>query len=194
MSEDKKEKPPSIGKHVTDKIEQVKKAATSPSQRNRVQAIIHLCALGLTPKQISEQLNCSQQWVKNVMKSESFQREVDRVSYQLYIKEPQKMFQSIVPKAVSVAYKEMTSKKTSSKVKVDAAFRFIERAYGKPKQEIEHVGTTLKDIYLALDSKKKSPQDIQDAEYTSAEEKISKFDDGSSPVEDEADDEESGSS
>lgn len=188
MSEEKKDKPPSVQDHVKTKIEQVKKAATSPSQRNRVQAIVHLAALGLTPKQISEQLNCSQQWIKNVMKSDSFQKEVDRVSYQLFIKEPQKMFQSIVPKAVNIAYKEMTSKKTSSKVKVDAAFKFIERAYGKPKQEVEHTGTTLKDIYLALDSKKKAPQDIQDAEYTSVEEKISRYDGGHDSGEDEADD------
>ncbi len=189
----KKEEAPTISVHkeMETKIEQVKIAATSPAQKNRMRAIIHLAALGLTPKQISEQLSCSQQWIKNVMKSDSFQREVERVSHQLFMKEPQKMFQSIVPKAVSVAYKEMTNKKTSSKVKVDAAFRFIERAYGKPKQEIEHTGTTLKDLYLALDEKKKHTQDIQDAEYTTAEEKISKYDGPTDPGQDETDDEES---
>lgn len=141
--------------------------------RNKIQAVCHLAAMGIDPGLIAEQLGCSRSSVNSVIKSDSGSREIERIRERLFMQEPNKMFQSIAVKAVQVAYAAMMDKKTKTQTKVDAAFKFIERAYGKPKQEIEHTGSTLKDLILALDGGEKSKQDIEDAEYKTVEEKFS---------------------
>jgi hypothetical protein len=125
---------------------------TASKEKYRRKIICYLKAIGFKNKDIKATLNCSLSEVYKVLKSESAQEEIERVQREIFVAEPAKMFEAILPEAVKVAVNAMMSKKVNTSIRVDAAFKFMDRALGKPSQQVEVSHNLLKDLIQKMDS------------------------------------------
>jgi DNA-binding transcriptional MerR regulator len=171
MSEDEKKKGPAmpdLAKPILDRIEEVKPreivaykgtpglpTAFKARDKHRARLICYLKAIGFKNKDIAAAISGTTAEVARVLKSESAQAEIERVQQEIFVAEPAKMFESILPSAVRIAVNAMMSRKTKTSVRVDAAFKFMDRALGKPTQTIEHNTNLVRELItkIADDSK-----------------------------------------
>lgn len=133
----------------------------------RYKAALHLAAVGGSAKEISEALDIGVATIRKLLGSESAKEEINRIQFEIFQKDPQRIFRNILPKAVNTAYGIMMDEKSKEAIRVDAAFKFMDRALGKPVQEIKQETTGLKDIFDRLDAIEKGKHvksDIVDAE------------------------------
>lgn len=180
MSEKFDEKSKSLHEKMMDKkcsesasmkeiIDQERNPATKQSYRSV--AIIKMAILGWSPKQISEYLGLTPQRVSTILNSKSGKDQVRIGQHEMFTKNPQQMFLDILPDAVNTAKRAMKDKKTTTSVRVDAAFKFMDRALGKPLQEIKHEGNAIRELFMALDRKNRgedesgSKENAIDAEF-----------------------------
>ena len=122
------------------------------SEEYRFKLICYLKAVGFKNMDIKRTINATYGEINKVMKSESARAEIERVQREIFVAEPAKMFETILPEAVKVAVNAMMSKKTNTSVRVDAAFKFMDRALGKPSQSVEVSGNLIKDLIQKIDS------------------------------------------
>lgn len=162
---------------LTEKVEEAKKAteivaykgkphaptAFKVRDKHRAKIICYLKAIGFKNKDIAASINGSIGEVYNVLKSQTAQEEIERIQTDIFVKEPQRMFESILPQAVRIAVAAMTSKKTKTSVRVDAAFKFMDRALGKPSQPVEHSHNLVKELITKLNDN--SPEPPLDADF-----------------------------
>jgi hypothetical protein len=167
-----------MAKPLTDRIEEANDAFTithyqgpprSPTQlkakiNHRAKVICYLKALGFKNKDIASSVNAPLSEIYRVLKSHSAIDEIERIQHQIFVTEPAKMFETILPQAVKIAVNAMMNKKTKTSVRVDAAFKFMDRALGKPTQHIEHEHNLVKELITKLDQEKDTSQTI-DAEF-----------------------------
>jgi hypothetical protein len=113
---------------------------------NRTRAIVYLAALGLSPKQIAEQLTINVTRVRPLFKSKSFQAEVLRAQQQIFLTDPKAAFMKILPEAVNTARKIMKSKKEKGSTRANVAFGFMDRALGKAQQTINHETSSVREL------------------------------------------------
>lgn len=149
----------------------------------RYKAALHLAAVGGTAKEISEALDIGVQTIRKLLSSESAKEEIHRIQFEIFQKDPQRIFRNILPKAVNTAYGIMLDEKAKEAIRVDAAFRFMDRALGKPVQEIKQETSGLKDVFDRLDAlekKKAAGEDISDAVIVAA----TPVEDSSDPLDD----------
>jgi predicted transcriptional regulator len=125
-------------------------------------AIVNLAAAGWSVKEIAKQLGCSDRIVKNVMKSPTGSLAIERIQQEIYIKEPQKIAQYMAPKAMKTLFDIMTSMKSKETSRVEAAKAVLDRAYGKPLQQIEQKGNTVADLFRELDNREKQKDLVPD--------------------------------
>jgi hypothetical protein len=165
-----KPKPPTghqeLSKAVTDRIEEVKQqteivaykgppgmaTANKTRDKHRQKLICYLKAIGMKNKDIANSIGGTSEEVSRVIKAESAIAEIDRIQHEIFVAQPAKMFESILPQAVRIAVDAMMSKKTKTSVRVDAAFKFMDRALGKPSQQVEVSHNLLKDLIQKMDS------------------------------------------
>lgn len=177
MSEDQKPKQlnnKDLAKPLTDRIEEVKVQTeivaykgtpNMPTKfkardQHRAKLICYLKAIGFKNKDIAAAINGNINEVYRVLKSESAQLEIERVQQEIFVTEPAKMFETILPQAVRIAVSAMMSRKTKASVRVDAAFKFMDRALGKPTQPVEHSTNLVKELITKLnDSAGDAPLD-----------------------------------
>lgn len=167
MSEDNKPKPfnnKDLAKPYTDRVEEVKAETEivaykgTPNMpmkfkardQHRAKLICYLKAIGFKNKDIAAAVNGRIDEVYRVLKSESAQLEIERVQREIFVTEPAKMFETILPQAVRIAVSAMMSRKTKASVRVDAAFKFMDRALGKPTQPVEHSTNLVKELITKL--------------------------------------------
>lgn len=124
---------------------------TPSKEKYRRKVICYLKAIGFKNKDIKQTLNCSFFEINKVLKSESAQEEIERIQREIFVSEPAKMFEAILPEAVKVAVNAMMSKKVNTSIRVDAAFKFMDRALGKPSQQVEVSHNLLKDLIQKMD-------------------------------------------
>jgi len=164
--------------NLKNQINSTKDAAEKQSMRSK--AMIHMAALGWTKKQTAEYLGISPARVQAVLGTQSAKQQIFKLQEELFVRDPQKMFLQILPSAVKVAKTVMLSKKTTNSVKVDTAFRFMDRALGKPVQEIKHEGNAIRELFMALDRKNRGEDDVVkkdepiDAEFKEVESEVKK--------------------
>lgn len=132
--------------------------------KHRAKLICYLKAIGFKNKDIAAAINGSLQEVYRVLKSESAQDEIERVQNEIFVAEPAKMFESILPQAVRIAVNAMMSRKTKASVRVDAAFKFMDRALGKPTQTVEHNTNLVKELITKINQNEVDTQPL-DAEF-----------------------------
>ena len=170
MSEDNNPKVKDFAKPLLDRLEEAKKESEivaykgtpgTPTDfkardKHRAKLICYLKAIGFKNKDIAASIGGSISEVLRVLKSKSAQQEIDRIQQEIFVTEPAKMFESILPQAVRIAVNAMMSRKTKTSVRVDAAFKFMDRALGKPNQQVEVSHNLLKDLIQKMDN---GPQD-----------------------------------
>lgn len=113
---------------------------------NRTRAVIYLAALGLSPRQISDQLMIKVDRIRPLFKSKSFQAEVARVQEEIFLTDPKKMFMKILPEAVGTARRIMKSKREKGSTRANVAFGFMDRALGKVPQTVNHEGSLVREM------------------------------------------------
>lgn len=128
---------------------------TPTKEKYRRKVICYLKAIGFRNRDIKATLNCSLSEISKTLKSESAQEEIERIQREIFVAEPAKMFEAILPEAVKVAVNAMMSKKVNTSIRVDAAFKFMDRALGKPSQQVEVSHNLLKDLIQKMDTEPK---------------------------------------
>jgi hypothetical protein len=114
-------------------------------------AILHLAAVAATPKEISAHLDLPLATVKQILGSISAREEIERIQMDIFGFDQAKIFKSILPKAVNVALGIMMDENAKEAIKADVAFKFMDRALGKPVQEIKQESGGLKELFEKLD-------------------------------------------
>lgn len=64
----------------------------------------------------------------------------------------------LTPKAVKIIDEVLSNDQERSQTKVDTAFRLLDRVWGKPKQQVEHSNSLVKDLITLLDKAKDAPE------------------------------------
>jgi len=154
-----------FAKPITDRVEEAKAqteivgykgtpnmpTAFKARDKHRARIICYLKAIGFKNKDISAAVGGSIDEVYRVLRSQSAQEEIERIQNEIFVTEPAKMFESILPQAVKIAVNAMMSRKTKTSVRVDAAFKFMDRALGKPNQQVEVSHSLIKDLIQKMD-------------------------------------------
>lgn len=117
----------------------------------RQKAILHLAAVAATPKEISEHLGIPRSTVTQILNAVSAKEEIERIQAEIFGFDQAKVFKSILPKAVNVALGIMMDENAKEAIKADVAFKFMDRALGKPVQEIKQETAGLREIFEKLD-------------------------------------------
>mgnify|MGYP003342277741 FL=1 len=125
--------------------------------KHRARLICYLKAIGFKNKDIAAAVGGTVEEVYRVIRSESAQSEIERVQQEIFVHEPAKMFETILPQAVRIAVSAMMSRKTKASVRVDAAFKFMDRALGKPTQPVEHSTNLVKELITKLNDSVPEP-------------------------------------
>lgn len=162
---DEPKKTPKLGDNVVNRMDEVKELITAKQgepgapvgtpinpvkEKYRHRVICYLKAIGFKNRDIQRTLNCSLGEIYKVIRSQSGQDEIERVQREIFVSEPAKMFEAILPEAVKVAVNAMMSKKVNTSIRVDAAFKFMDRALGKPSQTVEHKGNLVKELITKI--------------------------------------------
>jgi len=125
--------------------------ATKLRDQHRAKVICYMKAIGFKNKDIANSLGCSSAEILRVLKSQFANDEIERIQHEIFVAEPAKMFEAILPQAVKIAVNAMMSKKVKANVRVDAAFKFMDRALGKPSQQVEVSHNLIKDLIQKMD-------------------------------------------
>lgn len=129
------------------------------SNEHQLKAIIYMAAMGFAKGEIAKQLNISAPRINAVFKSDSVKIQIEETQKKIFLKDPQKVFMGILPKAVRVAAEIMEDHGAKESVRLDAAFKFMDRALGRPTQKHEVEANSVKDILMAiLDGQKKEKE------------------------------------
>ena len=141
----------------------------------RVKAVCHMAAIGFNKKEIAVSLGIPESRVGAVLSSKSAKAQIDKIQHDLFFADPQKMFRTEVPRAFRRIRKVLYGEKTKDNDVLKAADMIFDRALGKPKQEIQHETSSIKQLFEMLDkqnqapaveAKPVSPDQVIDAEYT----------------------------
>ena len=127
----------------------------------RTHAIIRAAAVGWGTKDIAQFVGLTPNRVSKILSSQSAKQAIYAIQEQMFTKDPQKMFMEILPESFRTARKVMRDKKTTQAVKVDTAFRFMERALGKPVQQVEHSGNAIRELFTALDKLNRGESNVE---------------------------------
>lgn len=147
---------------ITHKTSELSVSASREKYRRKV--ICYLKAIGFKNRDIKSTLGCSLGEVYKVLKSQSAQEEIERIQREIFVNEPAKMFEAILPEAIKVAVNAMMSKKVNTSIRVDAAFKFMDRALGKPTQTVEHKTNLVRELITKVNESNASEQPL-DAEF-----------------------------
>lgn len=159
---------------VDEQVATLKEAPVSA----RVKAVCHMAAIGFNKKEIAVSLGIPEGRVGAVLSSKSAKAQIDKIQHDLFFADPQKMFRTEVPRAFRRVRKVLYGEKTKDNDVLKAADMIFDRALGKPKQEVQHETSSIKQLFEMLDKQsqtetkiievKVSPvagEEVQDAEF-----------------------------
>lgn len=133
----------------------------------RYKFLSYLCVLGLSIKELAERTGYSQGYISRIQKHPEFQREVETLRDRFFGQSLDHMLKVELPQAVKVVHDVLRDSTEKGSVRVDTAFRIMDRTHGKPVARFEHTGSLLKDLFSALDAKEASGASAKpiDAEF-----------------------------
>lgn len=132
------------------------------SHRHKYMA--HLAALGKSNRAIAQAMGLTDSRVSIIINSPIVREEIDRVRAELFESEEEKRTKLMIPKAMGIVEEVLNNSQERSSLRVDTAFRLMDRVYGKPKQHIQQDGTTIKDLFELLNSMKPKESGSQEDE------------------------------
>jgi hypothetical protein len=119
------------------------------SHRHRF--IAHLAALGLKAREISAKTGYTEPRLSVILNNSLVKAEIEHVRKSLFATDPDQRLKLALPKALEVIDDCLNNPQAKLALRVDTAFRLMDRTHGKPKQQVEHTGTLLKDLFAELD-------------------------------------------
>lgn len=117
----------------------------------RVKAVCHMAAIGFNKREIAVSLGIPENRVSAVLSSKSAKAQIDKIQHDLFFADPQKMFRTEVPRAFRRVRKVLYGEKTKDNDVLKAADMIFDRALGKPKQEVAHETSSIKQLFEMLD-------------------------------------------
>jgi hypothetical protein len=139
--------------------------------KHRYRLIAYMAASGLNNTQIAEQIGIKPTRVNVILSSQRVKLEIKRVQAEIFIKDPQKRFMQILPKAIETAEGVMDNDLVKPSIRADVAFKFMDRALGKPKETHEVKTSSIRELFEKLEEiekRKAIPVEYQDAEIVEA--------------------------
>lgn len=113
--------------------------------------IVFMAAQGLKNNAIAKISGLPVSQVASVVKSELGKREIARISNQFWGGKADKMFNEIIPHAVRTSFQIMQDERVKPQTRIDAAFKFLDRALGKPLQQVETKDASVRQLYEKMD-------------------------------------------
>lgn len=147
MKEVVQEKVKTYKEKVDEQVATLKEAPVSA----RVKAVCHMAAIGFNKKEIAVSLGIPEGRVGAVLSSKSAKAQIDKIQHDLFFADPQKMFRTEVPRAFRRVRKVLYGEKTKDNDVLKAADMIFDRALGKPKQEVQHETSSIKQLFEMLD-------------------------------------------
>lgn len=113
----------------------------------------YMAAYGMPNSEIAAQIGRSTDWVSDTLKTRAGKTRVDQLQEKLWGQNPKKWIEEkIVPLAIQTALDIMQDKTVKPQTRAEAAFRFLDRGMGRPKQEIEVHQTSIRIMIEKLDA------------------------------------------
>jgi len=110
-----------------------------------------LIAQGYSQRSIAREMNYTESRISLIVNSPIFQEEVQKHRELMFDELTlDSNFKRIAPVAARVAEDIMLDGGARQSLKADIAFKFLDRALGKPKQQIEHTGSVLREMLEIL--------------------------------------------
>lgn len=128
--------------------------------KHRHKLVAFMAANGMTNAAIAKQLDCSSSRVTTILSSNRIQLEIKRIQSEIFINDPKKRFMEILPRAIDIAEEVLENEETNPSLRVDVAFRFMDRALGKPKESVEVKTSSIRDLFDQLEKMDK-PKTIE---------------------------------
>lgn len=138
----------------------------------RHMAICHLAALGHKAKFIASSLDMNPSSVSSILNTPEAKEMVKGLQTKMYMTDPTAMFRAMAPRAARTVDRIMRDTSVKPNTRLAAASEILDRAYGKPTQEVKHEGSLLKDLFQRLDDEAKGASSAYlreppiEAEYT----------------------------
>lgn len=136
----------------TENTKFMNQKSVTPAQR----IICFMTAFGADVQSIATATGHGERQVKSLIKRPEFQREIEKIQYRVFGKNPKHAFQEIMPSAIKTALEIMLDDSNKAGIRLNAAKDFMDRGAGKPVQRIEEEKTSLISILISqLDEKSK---------------------------------------
>lgn len=119
---------------------------------HRHKYVAHLAAMGFKQVEIARRTGFSQAWLSTILSGELLTEEIDRIRKEMFALDPELALKSALPDSVELITKVIRDDQQKTSLRVDTAFRLIERTHGKAKQAIELGGSLIKDLFQQLDA------------------------------------------
>lgn len=142
--------------------------SSRPSVNSRIRAICNMSAMGMKNNRIAESMGMSDSRISIILSAQSSKDYVRQVQTEMFTNEPSVVFKTMAPAAVRTIQKVMMNKDEKGSTRIAAASIILDRAYGKPTQEIKHEGMGVADLFKAMDDAKKEMRATKavDAEWS----------------------------
>lgn len=157
MKEAVQEKVKTYKEKVDEQVAVLREAPVSA----RVKAVCHMAAIGFNKKEIAVSLGIPENRVGAVLSSKSAKAQIDKIQHDLFFADPQKMFRTEVPRAFRRVRKVLYGEKTKDNDVLKAADMIFDRALGKPKQEVAHETSSIKQLFEMLDRQTQNADAIE---------------------------------
>jgi DNA-binding Lrp family transcriptional regulator len=135
--------------------------------------IAYWAAHRFEPKEIAKELRLAESTVKKFLKDPDVKFQIRKVQMKIYGEDPALHIKECAARGIEVADEIMMNKKVKPHIRQEVAFKFMDRAYGKPGIEDTMVEGTVRkilqvvtNIQNGVDLKVEAPKDdIEDAEF-----------------------------
>lgn len=132
-----------------------------PKEHNHVHnLIVQLAAVGTSNNNIAEAVGLTPSRISIILSQPEMKSKIAKVQEQYWGSNADKRFKHLLPKAIDVA-ERVLNESSDDKLQVDVAFRLMDRALGKPKQEVAVTGNLLSELMSRLDNQEQMREVIE---------------------------------
>lgn len=117
-------------------------------------AIANMIALGMSQSKTAEKLGISPSRISILLTDPEVKALIKKRQNELYATDPTVLFKQMAPAAAKTLRRIAMSSAEKGSARVSAATAILDRAYGKPKQEVSHDAGNIMDLFRALDEMK----------------------------------------
>lgn len=119
---------------------------------HRHKYVAHLAAMGFKQVEIARRTGFSQSWLSTILSGGLLNAEIERARKEMFALDPDLALKSALPDATQLITEVIRNDQEKTSLRVDTAFRLLERTHGKAKQAIELGGSLIKDLFQQLDA------------------------------------------